>query len=1206
MVRSKADAASAVAAVGPLSHLAPVAAEIASAASASSSSHASAPAPAPTSTSASTTTSETGKADEGEAAEGKADEPSANTSPSSPSPAAAIQAPQPPMPPRKPLVGHLALLASGRGGCVCDALHRILIAHGNIVKLDIVERKAIVIGSASAIQRVFLTHTELYPKGATLDELRAVGIGGKGIVETEGAIWERQHRLVRPAFRSSIIAKLADSFLDIAQRGANLLSEGTEFEGLALFSRVGFTAVVNTLFNQPTPVLDSLDGNDTVMKTTHYVGGELMKRMQRTRFWRKLPIPSNFKVRRLVNEMRELYSKQIEIQRKDPLGALLYEMLTYRDENGQPLPEDEILDTYQNILGAGHESTGNTLHWALYILCTHPEIAAKLQADILTAFDEKGQLNLDKLRNLKYLALFLKELLRVYTPFPVLLREVAQDDILDGFRVKKGYWVFVHTMRMHTDPAVWGNDAHLFVPERFSDERMASINPNAYLPFSVGPRACLGHYFFTLEFKIVLAVFLQRFHFSLLPNQEVLPMLKFALLSKNGIWFKAHENDPAASAAARAAAAAAQAAKAASAPVERSPDTPVLATTTSLSLLLSDSRNTVMKSIDAKKAPTAAHNTPLTIVYASQMGTSETYALWLSPLAKAQGYDVEIMSFADLPPVLSKKSLIVFVCPSYNGFPCEKMKSFYEYMQTVASSSEKPEFTGLFAGFGCGNKLWKNTFQAIPRAVDAFFESIGGERVSPLGEGDADKDLDLDFEKWSALLWPALALRLDLNLADATQESAPSQSTYAFEVSNAAHPADQSNPDSVLFTVAESRNLFQAAPGVHVNRDRLVSHLVLTTDRPVQYQAGDYFCVTPPSNPAVVEALCARLGVSPSTLLTMKPLFSGVTAVYQGAKPLSTVLSRYFDCTSKPTCKFFRSMAAHATDADEKAALQILALLLLPENASPVAATLARRMPSTYLEALQLFPSVKPSLQDFMQSVALTTPRYYSIASAFAPNKIELGVGAVQYVEAASGTLVHGLSSSWLCSLPVGSVIEGSIKQGDSSFRMPSSHRAPMLLVAAGTGITPMRSFLLQRELDAKDQQDSDAPEPAMLFFGCRTLGDVYFDADFRRLQDQGALVLHTAISRPSADDKSPKQHVQDKMEAEAESVWQLLQKPNSHMYVCGMPAMGAAVRNTLVKIASERLGSAEAGNAFVQELERSARYCQEVWGTDAMASPST
>lgn len=116
------------------------------------------------------------------------------------------------------------------------------------------------------------------------------------------------------------------------------------------------------------------------------------------------------------------------------------------------------------------------------------------------------------------------ETLRLYPPVILNAREASKDMNLGGLMIPKGMPLMIPIVMLQRDKKYWGDDANDFNPLRFENgASKAAMHPNSVLPFSLGPRACVGQNFAMMEAKVVMAMILQRFSFSLSPNYKHSP-----------------------------------------------------------------------------------------------------------------------------------------------------------------------------------------------------------------------------------------------------------------------------------------------------------------------------------------------------------------------------------------------------------------------------------------------------------------------------------------------------------------------------------------------------------------------------------------------------------------------------------------------------------------------------------------------------------
>jgi cytochrome P450 len=217
-------------------------------------------------------------------------------------------------------------------------------------------------------------------------------------------------------------------------------------------------------------------------------------------------------------------------------------LLTAIDDEGRGMTDHQLRDEVMNILLAGHETTANTLAWACHLLSVHPEVEAKLLAEIDQVLAGRPP-TLQDLPNLPYLDMVLTESIRFYPAVWSFSRQPLDDYELRGYRIPKGSTLIISPYVMHRDPRYYP-EPERFHPERWSDGLMKRIPTYAYIPFSGGPRVCIGKQFALMEGALVLATILQQYRLGAVPGRVVEPIPEITLRPKGGLPMKLHRRHP--------------------------------------------------------------------------------------------------------------------------------------------------------------------------------------------------------------------------------------------------------------------------------------------------------------------------------------------------------------------------------------------------------------------------------------------------------------------------------------------------------------------------------------------------------------------------------------------------------------------------------------------------------------------------------------
>ncbi|XP_031498626.1 cytochrome P450 709B2-like [Nymphaea colorata] len=217
----------------------------------------------------------------------------------------------------------------------------------------------------------------------------------------------------------------------------------------------------------------------------------------------------------------------------DLLGMM---MESSRGEDGRmSMSLNEIMDECMTFFFAGHETTANLLTWAMFLLSIYPDWQTKLRQEVMDLCG-RGTPDADMLGKLKLTNMFLMETLRLYPPVLLMLRKTAKELKLGNVLIPKDVTITLPILMVHRKPEYWGEDADEFNPLRFSQGlSRAGKHPNAMMPFSFGPRVCVGQSFAMMEGKLVLAMILQRYSFSLSPGYKHAPFRLLTLRPQFGL-----------------------------------------------------------------------------------------------------------------------------------------------------------------------------------------------------------------------------------------------------------------------------------------------------------------------------------------------------------------------------------------------------------------------------------------------------------------------------------------------------------------------------------------------------------------------------------------------------------------------------------------------------------------------------------------------
>lgn len=163
----------------------------------------------------------------------------------------------------------------------------------------------------------------------------------------------------------------------------------------------------------------------------------------------------------------------------------------------------------------GFETISSTLSLVSLLLAFYPEVQDKIFEELQSVFASVDEeVTEEHLKELVYLEMVIKEVMRFWPTIPFIARYLTEDLDLGNCVIPGDLNVYVPIIHIHRNKLYWGEDADEFRPERFAPENFSKIHPYAYLPFSKGPRNCVGYKYAEYSVKIILAHFFRNFKVS--------------------------------------------------------------------------------------------------------------------------------------------------------------------------------------------------------------------------------------------------------------------------------------------------------------------------------------------------------------------------------------------------------------------------------------------------------------------------------------------------------------------------------------------------------------------------------------------------------------------------------------------------------------------------------------------------------------------
>jgi cytochrome P450 len=375
---------------------------------------------------------------------------------------------------------------------------------------------------------------------------------GRGLVLIDGLTWVKHRKIVSHVFEvdklKTMVKKMAACTSSMLENWQELVaqadSHGKEIdvhvEFSTLTSEIISHAVFGSSYNEGKKVFElqrELQQMVAKVDLSIFIPGIQYIPTKKNRYAWKID-------RRLKEILHSIIQARLETKTttgtdvgygNDLLGIMLAANQKELGGSQRNLSMNEIMDECKTFFFGGQESTANLLTWAVFLLAINPEWQEVLRKEVLS-FCGTHIPDANMLSRMKSMTMVLNETLRLYPPATMIIRHACKEMKLGQFSLPKGASLTLPILAMQHDEKLWGPDAKLFNPERFAEgTSRAAIHPNAFIPFSLGPRNCVGQNFSMLEAKTVLAMILQRFSFSLSPLYKHSPNYIITLEPKNGM-----------------------------------------------------------------------------------------------------------------------------------------------------------------------------------------------------------------------------------------------------------------------------------------------------------------------------------------------------------------------------------------------------------------------------------------------------------------------------------------------------------------------------------------------------------------------------------------------------------------------------------------------------------------------------------------------
>ncbi len=407
-------------------------------------------------------------------------------------------------------------------------------------------RKCYFLNQPDLVNRVLVKESDRYPKSISMGSMLEF-LMGTGVFVSNGALWRRQRRMLDPAFDQARIRDVFPLMRMATEEMADRLRGHRDGDVLAIdeeTTHVTADIIFRTIFSK------SLESADS--RRIFRAFGRFQELAYAQGVWSMAGVPpwlspGRLFARRQANIIRGLLEKGVQdrldeqasgagMERKDILASLLE---AEDPESGERFTRKDLVDQISVLFLAGHETSASVLAWALYLIAKSPDVQERLYDQSIAAFGDR-QPEFADMKKLRLARDVFREALRLYPPVSFMSRDATETTCLRDKTVKPGEMIFVSPWLIQRHTKLWERP-DVFDPDRFSNPASRESQRSAYLPFSAGPRVCLGASFAMQEGMLILAYLARHFRFQPVEDHVPKPIARLTLRSENGIRLRVYK-----------------------------------------------------------------------------------------------------------------------------------------------------------------------------------------------------------------------------------------------------------------------------------------------------------------------------------------------------------------------------------------------------------------------------------------------------------------------------------------------------------------------------------------------------------------------------------------------------------------------------------------------------------------------------------------
>ncbi|KAK7590972.1 hypothetical protein V9T40_002585 [Parthenolecanium corni] len=359
---------------------------------------------------------------------------------------------------------------------------------------------------------------------------------GTGLLTANGNRWHQKRKILTPAFHFSILLNFFNTMVEHSKKLIEKLDNEVEKEKFNICPYISNSSLdiicetaMGVKLNEETDV-------SAYRESIRRINPIILHRAYCPWLWLDFVYKWTEKYREQEKHLKVLHGFSLHVGSKEKRAFL--DLLLDISESGEiKLSDTDLREEVDTFMFEGHDTVSAAIMWSIFWLGTHRNFQTKLYEELKSMF---GNSNRDptpsEINELTYLDMVVKETLRICPSVPIISRGITEDVEVGGNKIPAGTTTAISLMRLHRLPSQY-QFIEEFNPENFSPENVLRRHYYAYLPFSAGPRNCIGQKFGMMEVKVVLSTLFRNFEFETLCKLEEMKVASESVLyPESGIY----------------------------------------------------------------------------------------------------------------------------------------------------------------------------------------------------------------------------------------------------------------------------------------------------------------------------------------------------------------------------------------------------------------------------------------------------------------------------------------------------------------------------------------------------------------------------------------------------------------------------------------------------------------------------------------------